>query len=107
MLAVKKRNPIFVIVASLITCGLYAVYWFYKTTRELGEVNKSTTNPVLWTIALFIPFVNLYFLWKYSGEAEKVMKGKQSQLILFIAWLVFFPIAQYLVQKELNKVATV
>jgi uncharacterized membrane protein len=106
-LAVKKRDPIFVVVVSLVTCGLYALYWFYHTTRELGEANKSETNPLVWTIGLFIPFVNLYFLWKYSGESEKIMKGKHSQLLIFIAWLVFFPIAQYLVQQELNKVATV
>ena len=105
-MAVKNRNPIFVVVASLITCGIYALYWFYQTTRELGEVNKSNTNPIVWTIGLFIPIVNLYFLWKYSGEAEKMMKNKHSQLILFLAWLVFFPIAQYLIQQEINKVAT-
>ncbi|MBN2122544.1 DUF4234 domain-containing protein [Candidatus Micrarchaeota archaeon] len=101
-MAVKKRNPLFVIVASFITFGIYALYWFYSTTKELGEVNKSEVNPIVWTIALFIPFVNLYFLWKYSGEAEKLMNKKHSQLVLFIAWLVFFPIVQYLVQNELN-----
>jgi hypothetical protein len=106
ILAVKNRNPVFVVAASLITLGIYALYWFYQTTRELGEVNKSDTSPVVWTIALFIPFVNLYFIWKYSGEAEKMMKKKHSQLVLFLAWLVFFPISQYLTQQELNKLAT-
>jgi hypothetical protein len=35
-------------------------------------------------------------------QAEKLMNKKHSQLVLFIAWLVFFPIVQYLVQNELN-----
>jgi len=41
-------------------------------------------------------------LWKYSGEAEKALKSKYSQLILFLAWIVFFPIAQYLIQVGIN-----
>lgn len=105
-LAVKKRGPIFVILAGFITLGIYWLYWFYQTTRELGEINKSDTNPVVWTICLFIPIVNLYFIWKYCGEAEKLLNKEQSQLVLFIAWLVFFPITQYLVQVGLNKKAT-
>ncbi len=69
----------------------------------MGEINKSETNPLLWTIGLFIPFVNFYVFWKYSGEAEKAMKSKYSQLILFLAWIVFFPIAQYLTQEGINE----
>jgi hypothetical protein len=104
-LAVKKRNPLFVIAATIITFGIYGLYWFYSTARELGEVNKSEVNPIVWTIALFIPFVGLYFLWKYAGEAEKLMSKKHSQLLLFLAGFVFFPVLQYLVQQELNKAA--
>jgi hypothetical protein len=106
-LAVKNRGPIFVIIASFVTLGIYLLYWFYNTIRELGEVNKSDTNPLVWTIGMCIPIVSFYFLWKYTGEAEKLMKGRHSQLVLFIAWFVFFPIVMYMVQKELNKVATI
>jgi len=44
--------------------------------------------------------------WKYSGETEKVVKNKYSQLILFLAWLVFCPIAMYLTQKGINEYAS-
>ena len=106
IIAIKKRGPIFVVLAGFITLGIYWIYWFYNTIRELGEINKSDTNPLLWTIGLFVPIVNLWVLWKYSGEAEKALKNKYSQLILFIAWIVFLPIAQYIIQKGINKHAT-
>jgi len=48
-----------VVLAGFITLGIYWLYWFYNTTRELGEINKSDTSPVLWTIGLFVPLVNL------------------------------------------------
>lgn len=104
-MAVKKRNIWFVIIVGIITLGIYWVYWFYSTSKEIIELNKIKSNPLLWTIGLFIPIVNLYVLYRYSVEAEKMMKEKTGWLVLLIVWIVFLPIAQYLVQKELNKYA--
>lgn len=102
---VKKRNPIFVIVASFVTFFIYCLYWFYATRKELNELTNQDFSPVLWTIGLFVPIVNLYVIWKYSEDVEIVSKKAQNKVILFLAWLVFFPIAQYLTQEELNKLA--
>lgn len=102
-MAVKKRNPIFVIVVSIITLGIYCLYWFYSTRSELNELTGGGTSPLLWTIGLFIPIVNIYVLWKYSEDTEIASKKAQNKVVLFLAWLVFFPIAQFLTQEELNK----
>ncbi len=104
-MSVKKRGVLFVIALSLITFGIYAIYWFYHTRNELNELTGETTSPILWTIGLFIPFVNFYVLWKYCEAAEIASKKAQNKVIIFLAWLVFFPVAQYLVQEELNKLA--
>lgn len=105
IMGVKKRGVWFVILAGFITLGIYWLYWFYNTSKEIIELNKSKSNPLYWTIGLFVPFVNLYIIYRYSMEAEKMMKEKTQWAVLFIAWIVFFPVAQYLVQKELNKYA--
>ena len=102
---VKKRGVWFVILAGFITLGIYWLYWFYSTAKEIIELNKSSSNPLLWTIGLFVPIVNIYVLYRYSVEAEKMMKEKTGWLLLLLAWIVFLPIAQYLIQKELNKYA--
>ncbi|MBU0527225.1 MAG: DUF4234 domain-containing protein [Candidatus Micrarchaeota archaeon] len=104
-MSVKKRGVLFVIALSLITFGIYAIYWFYQTRNELNELTGETTSPILWTIGLFVPIVNLYVLWKHCDAVEIVSKKAQNKVIIFLAWLVFFPVAQYLVQEELNKLA--
>jgi F0F1-type ATP synthase membrane subunit a len=104
-LAVKKRNPIFVIVASFVTFFIYCLYWFYSTRRELNELTGQNFSPILWTIGLFVPIANIYVIWKYSEDVEAVSKKAQNKVVLFLAWIVFFPIAQYLTQEELNKLA--
>jgi F0F1-type ATP synthase membrane subunit a len=102
---VKKRGLWFVILAGFITLGIYWVYWFYSTAKEIIELNKSKSNPLFWTIGVFIPFVNIYVLYRYCVEAEKMMKAKTGWIVLLLASIVFFPIMQYVVQKELNKYA--
>ena len=104
-MAVKKRNPIFVIVASFLTLFIYALYWFYATREELNELTGGKTSAVLWTIGLFVPLVNIYVLWKYCEDVETASKKARDKVLLFLAWIVFVPIAQYLVQEELNKLA--
>ncbi len=103
-MAVKKRDPVFVVVVSFITAYIYGLYWFYKTREELNELVKGTTSPLLWTIGLFVPFVNLYVLWKYCEDLQSASKGR-DKVIMFLAWIVFMPVAQWLIQEELNKLA--
>jgi hypothetical protein len=98
MLSVKNRNPIFVVLASVFTFFLYALYWFYVTREELNEATGGKTSALLWMIGFFVPLVNIYVIWKYCEDVEKASKGAQSTVLLFI-------LAQYLTQVELNKLA--
>lgn len=104
-MAVKNRNPLFVVGVSIITLFIYAIYWFYQTRNELNELTGGKTGALLWTVGLFVPLVNLYVWWKYYEDVEKASKGAQGKVLLFILGLIFFPAAQYLVQTELNKLA--
>jgi hypothetical protein len=104
-LAVKKRDPIFVIVASFVTLFIYCLYWFYSTRKELNELTKESFSPLLWTIGLFVPIVNFYVLWKYCEDLERATKKAQNKLVMFLAWMVLFPVAQFITQEELNKLA--
>ena len=104
-MAVKYRNPLFVVVVSLVTFFIYAIYWFYKTRGELSELNKGGMSPLMATIGLFIPLVNIYVAWKYCEDVETASKGAQGKILLFVLWLVFMPAMQYITQNELNKLA--
>jgi hypothetical protein len=104
-MAVKKRDPLFVVVVSFFTVYIYGLYWFYKTREELNELTGGKTGPLLWTVGLFVPLVNIYVIWKYCEDLVVGTKSKRDKLLLFIAWIVFLPIAQWLTQEELNKLA--
>ena len=52
--ALKVRQPIAVILLSIITVGIYFLYWTYQVFRELKETTNEGIGPV---IALVIAFV--------------------------------------------------
>lgn len=104
-MAVKNRNPLLVIVFSLVTLGLYALYWYYSTKQEMDSLNGEQPSGFMFLIMMLIPIVNFYALWLYCSSAEKATKGAQGKVLLFILSLFFFPATQYLVQNELNKFA--
>jgi len=92
----------------IITLGIYSIYWFLVTARELQYLAQDEdASPELWTVFLFIPIANWYAQFKYSQLYEKWNQGRYEVWLIFILWIVFSPAVWFLVQSDLNKVATV
>jgi len=106
-MAIKKRNPIVVLLLTLITLGIYGIYWVVKTTVELREAGgKSAPNPWL-LLLMLVPLVNffamIYYYYKYSVATEEVSGGSLNRWLMFVLWIVIGIVAMVLTQLELNK----
>ena len=99
---VKKRNCILVVLLSIVTCGLYTLYWMVSTKREMVDLGADI--PTAWLI--IIPIADVYFTWKHSKGVENISDGSMSGVLVFILWIVFFPAAVFITQTELNKHAS-
>ena len=91
---------------AIVTFGIYMIYRFYVTSREMTEYKKLDGCPGLWTFLLFVPFGALYSYWKHSQAVEALTDGKYNGILMFVFWLVFSPAVWALTQIELNKLAT-
>jgi len=101
MMNIKKRNPALVIIYSIITAGIYLIYWAVKTKEEMKSLGADI--PTMWL--LIVPIGNLYLLYKYcEGFSEYVKKDKLGPVWFLIA-ITIFPIIPVVVQVELNKLA--
>lgn len=103
---IKKRNPWLVLLFSVITLGIYSVFWIVFTTNELREKTKNAPNPWL-LLLMIIPGVNiivsLIYFWKYSKAIEEL--NGFSSIGLFVLWVFIGIVAMVLSQMELNKVS--
>jgi hypothetical protein len=84
------------VVLFVITGGIYGLYWMYKTAKQLDEGTDASLSPIL----VIVP---VYGVWMLSGGAEAVTE--QSQVLLFLLFLVFGPAAWYLIQSGINELA--
>ena len=98
---IQKRDIVVVYLLTIITFGIYGIYWSVKTKEEIKSLGADI--PTAWL--LIIPIANIYWLYKYSdGYAAKVKKDNNGILWFIVFW--FIPIVMpALVQSDLNKIA--
>lgn len=105
---IKKRNMIGQVFLTIITLGIYSIYWFYQVSVELkGITNDENASPALWTVLLFVPFGCIYSFYKFSEIYEKVSNGQMNLWLLFVLYMVFAPAVWFIVQTELNRRADI
>ena len=103
---VKRRNPMTQIVLFIVTFGIYGIYWFYVTSREMVEYKKLGGSPGLWTVLLFVPFGALYSYWKHAQALEALTDERYPRLLVWVIWLFLSPAVWAITQIELNKLAS-
>lgn len=72
MIQINKRNIGICILLSIITFGIYGIYWTYllvKNTRSIQKNTDSCTGEMLCLI--LVPFYSLYW-WYTRGEKVKI-----------------------------------
>ena len=96
---IKHRNIFLVYLFSIITLGIYAIYWMVSTKNEINEIGANI--PTGWLI--IVPIANLYWAYRYcEGYATKVKKDNNT-LLWFILYVLIGIIMPAIVQSELNK----
>ena len=97
----QHRDPIMVILLSIITFGIYSLFWYVTTKNEMNA--KGAQIPTVWLI--IIPFVNIWWYWKFSEGVEIVTNKGMETVIAFLLIYLLGVIGEAIIQNELNKVA--
>ena len=96
----RNRNPILVFVFSFITLGIYGIYWMVSTKNEMNRMG--THIPTAWL--LIIPFVSIYWMWKYSEGVGQVSRNQLSAPVAFLLLFLLGAIGMPIIQNTFNKV---
>jgi Domain of unknown function (DUF4234) len=109
-----KRHPLGVLGLTLITLGIYGLYWFYKANEEIqrytGDETISPTRSLLAVVPGFLlivpPFIAYYNTANHVLEMEERLSiGSQISpaLVVILGIVVWIGMAAY-VQEHLNRV---
>lgn len=102
---IKRRSLLFQFIVYILTFGLYSFYWYYSTLDEMSRFNGKRTEPLLWTILMFIPLLNFFAMWRHAGESSTISAGNYPAILLWVLWIFVTPAVWILVQLELNRIA--
>jgi hypothetical protein len=97
-----RRSVVLVLLFSLITFGIYGIYWYVATKDEM--VSKGADIPTGWLI--IIPIASIYWVWRWSAGVEHVSRGKMSGGVTFLLmFLLGWPIGMAILQATFNGIA--
>ncbi len=116
----EVKDPIRIVVLSLVTFGIYHLYWIYTTTKEIkAYLDEPTISPMREIVFIIITcgLYTIYWYYNYSGiiqkEGEKIGVEFEkdfsiANLLLtvvgwFTYWLVTY-VAVYFFQSKLNEI---
>ena len=113
---IQKRDIVKWIIFTIITCGIYGIFWFININDDTKKVSNDTSLPsggmvILHTIITcgIYGFYWIYQIGKllYKAETERNMPGAKDNTILYlILQIVGLGIVNYvLIQSELNEMA--
>lgn len=108
-MVIKQRNIITALILSIVTCGIYGIYWAIMMAREAVAFKDPADSAVLEIVlCLFLPFVGFYLVEKKFAEgcAAKGIEHKDNSVLYLVLGIVGLAIVDFcLLQNDLNKVA--
>ena len=108
------RSVPMLVVLSIVTCGIYYLYWIYKTTDEIKNfMGREDINPALELILVLVTcnIYSLYWYYKYGKIVYLEMTSKvgmdnseDSTVLLVILGLLVYVVAGAIMQDKLNAI---
>lgn len=112
-MGIQPKSIAVCIVLSIVTCGIYSIYWFIKLTDEanaLAEVQAPTSGGTAFLLTLITCGIYGWYWCYKQGEkldAAKTAKGEPSSnsgvLYLVLQFVGLGIVAYALMQNEINK----
>lgn len=112
---IQSRNIATCIILSIITCGLYGIYWFISMVNDINEAseNGGPSGAVVFLLSLVTCSIyRWYYMYKAGRDITTAQKMRgidtdsNSGIVYLILSVVGLDIVSWaLIQNELNKLA--
>lgn len=113
---VKNRNIVLQIVLSIVTCGIYGIYWFITLTDDTARKADDASLSGVKAFLLSIVTCGIYGIYWYckmgktlkvAGDKNGVAVDDNAVLYLILGLFGLGIVAYCIMQSDLNKMADV
>ncbi len=108
---IQRRDIVTSIIFSIITCGIYGIYWFIVLVNDVRNTTKDDSIPTGGTeFLLTIVTCGIYSIYLFYKMGKSMYESKIStsdNAIVFLLLQIFgLAIVNYaIIQSDLNKIA--
>lgn len=112
MIQVTKRDIVPAIILSIVTCGIFALYWLYCLARDVNEVTDHredmSAGMVLLLTIVTCGLFELYWMYKTGTKLDEASQrmGRPSQnrglLLILLSFFGLSIVAFAIIQSEIN-----
>jgi len=110
-MAIKNRNIVTCILLTIVTCGIYGIYWYIMLAKEAVSVKDPADNALLEIILMILlPFIGIFLTEKKFAEgcaARGIPHSDNSILYLILGLIGLGIVGICMLQNDLNKIAAV
>ena len=107
----KKRNIALCVILTIVTLGLFGLYWFVKINNDVNELaNPEKKTSGVAALLLTIITCNIYgFYWAYKmgglldkAQTDRGLPAQNRAVVYLILELVIAPVGWILMQNTIN-----
>ena len=111
---VQQRSIALAIILTIVTCGIYGIYWYIVMTNEIGRLSGDPDFSGLKHFLLSLVTCGIWTLvWAYQAgkhlneaQRQRGMMDSDNSVLYLVLCLFGFSIVTYaLAQHEVNKMA--
>lgn len=105
---IKRRSLLLAVILTIITFGIYGLYWFVKVTDEINIINnEKDTSGILSLVFTIITFgiYSLYWAYKMGKKYDKIKGNTNSYMCIVFLLLSLFEldiIVLLIIQDTIN-----
>ena len=108
---VYKVNVVLYVILTILTFGIFALYWHYRIVRDVKKLSKKDQLPSVGKVLFFSIITGGIYLWyayykigKMLYDLDSKKENKDDKSILYLLLAIFLPlINMILVQVHINK----
>lgn len=102
----QSRNIATQIILTIVTCGLYGIYWLYTLGNDIGQLEDGDPKGgrVLLLSLVTCGIYTIFFFYKSGTVLEKYTRKNDGVLYLVLSLVGLAIISYALIQNEINTV---